>query len=284
MTAGQIFLSAATIAAIAFTYFFAPLTPPSGKISDSEKKDTVAVTFDAAAFEMQEISNLSESASSKFQQLTKAAEAETSLENKVALLNEAAELLEENELYFAAALRRREAADAAGEEAGADTLWLQAGRSFYQQVFPSDSVSLNNYLNAQAVTSYEKALEINPENTDAKIGLAVTYLETSTENVMKGVLLLRDITDNDPGNITANLLLGRYGIVSGQFDKAVQRLEKVLSVDSTNAEAYLYLAEAYEGMGKKDQAIRMLEKCRELVKTPGFSDVITQYIEKLKNS
>jgi len=99
---------------------------------------------------------------------------------------------------------------------------------------------------------------------------------------MKGVTLLRDITSKDSTNIAANVILGKLAIQSGQFDKAIKRLELVLSLQAKNTEALYFLAEAYKGQGNKGKAIELFEKCKKMVNNPDFTKEIDQYINSFK--
>ncbi len=277
MTAGQVILVFASVVIVAVTYLFGPLLSPEKRNPEHAAATTAAKSdFDFEAFKTEELKKLPAGESEKYAQLQKELEAAS---DKKIKLNEIAALLESNNQNILASFSRKEIAALENS----DTVWSSAAKQLYVNAYTTDNQPLTQYVLSQAIACYEKALELNPENTDVKINLAVACLEGQSEP-MKGVMLLREITDKDPDNITANLILGKYGIVSGQFDKAVQRLQKVLSVDSLNVDAYLYLAEAYEGMGDKAKAIEALEKCKTVVQDSGFSNEISGYIEKLKNS
>lgn len=277
MTAGQVILIVASVALIAVTYLFAPLLPSEKRKPQHSATATAQNEFDFDAYRAEELRKMPAEASEKYLALQDELAASA---HKAGVLNEIASLLEANRQSILAAFTRREAASLSNT----DSAWVAAADYLYGSAFATDNQPLTQYVISQAIACYEKALALNPENTGAKISMAVAYLEGQAEP-MKGVMILREITDKDPDNISANLILGKYGIVSGQFDKAVQRLQKVLSVDSLNVDAYLYLAEAYEGMGDKAKAIETLEKCKDLMKNhPGFSNEISNYIEKLKNS
>ncbi len=133
----------------------------------------------------------------------------------------------------------------------------------------------------EAIGCFNKALQFNPENVDVKIALATCYTE-GTGETMKGVTLLRDITSKDSTNIAANVILGKLAIQSGQFDKAIKRLELVLSLQAKNTEALYFLAEAYKGQGNKEKAIELFEKCKKMVNNPDFTKEIDQYINSFK--
>ncbi|HXH19920.1 MAG TPA: tetratricopeptide repeat protein [Chitinophagales bacterium] len=276
MTAGQvtlIFLSAIATGAI---YLFAPLLPPEKKNPRHAAAASAENNFDFESYKTDELKKLPAGELEKYEQLQTAF---ATAGNKQVMLNEIASLLDSNKLHLMAAFTRKEAAAYTNN----DSAWGATAKELYSLAYATDNQPLTQYVLSQVIACYERALELNAENTDAKMSLAMAYLEGQTDP-MKGVMLLREITDKDPDNITANLILGKYGIVSGQFDKAVQRLQKVLSVDSLNVDAYLYLAEAYEGMGDKAKAIETLEQCKKIVQDSGFSQQISNYIEKLKNS
>ena len=99
---------------------------------------------------------------------------------------------------------------------------------------------------------------------------------------MPGVLLLKKVEAKDPDNKQMNLILGSLAVVSGQYDKAITRLEKLIKLDPENAEAYYHLAEAYQAVGRKEDAIKSLEQCKKLVNDPAFSAQIDSYIQQIK--
>jgi tetratricopeptide (TPR) repeat protein len=77
-------------------------------------------------------------------------------------------------------------------------------------------------------------------------------------------------------------MLGRFGIISGQYDKAIARLEKILYLRPQNSEALLLMAEAYNAQGNKTKAIELLERCKKTVTNPATKKEIEKYIEQIK--
>lgn len=138
------------------------------------------------------------------------------------------------------------------------------------------------FLGNTAIKAYNKALELNPDNVDLKVRLASAYMD-GTNQVMNGVTLLLEVIEEEPNNVDANLILGRFGIVSGQLEKALTRLNTVIEQDSTIAEAYLYRAEALNGLGRSEEAIADFEKCKSLLDNPELENEIDVFIKELKN-
>lgn len=156
-----------------------------------------------------------------------------------------------------------------------------AGNLFVALMQKTDDAAIRKWQAKEAILCFIKALELNPENVETKIALATCYTE-GTGETMKGVTLLREITQKDSNNISANIILGKLAIQSGQLDKAIKRLELVLTIKPDNTEAMYFLAEAYKSQGNKEKAISIFEKCKKLVNNPDFTKEIDNYINSFK--
>lgn len=156
-----------------------------------------------------------------------------------------------------------------------------AGNLFLAVMQKTEQPELRKWQALEGIECFNKALELNPDNADTKIALATCYTE-GTGETMKGVTLLRDVTQKDSNNISANIILGKLAIQSGQLDKAIKRLELVLSLRPENTEAMYFLAEAYKGKGNKEKAISLLENCKKIVNNPSFTKEIDTYINSFK--
>lgn len=156
-----------------------------------------------------------------------------------------------------------------------------AARFFLNLMQNTSSASVRMWEAQQAVELFERSMTVNPGNDTTKLALAASYIE-GTGETMRGVQILLGITRERPDNIPANLMLGRLSIQSGQYEKALGRFETVLKQEPENTEALYFLAEAYKGMGNKEKAIELFEKCKKLVNNPQFSKDIDEYINSFK--
>src|SRR5688500_1128158 len=78
------------------------------------------------------------------------------------------------------------------------TDWMISGDWFYKTTkFVEENQ--RNEIYQQAISCYEKALQLEPDNNKVKVKLGVCYVESTTEP-MKGVSLLKDVADKDPKN------------------------------------------------------------------------------------
>ena len=135
----------------------------------------------------------------------------------------------------------------------------------------------------QAKDLFERSLKINPSNDSAKVGLGASYLFGGiSDSPMEGLLKIREVAEKDSNNVFAQMMLGKGSLLSGQYDRAIERFEKVTRIDPTNLDAILLLAEVYERTGKKPEAIGWYQKSLVLVKQPEVRKAIEERITALK--
>jgi tetratricopeptide (TPR) repeat protein len=144
-----------------------------------------------------------------------------------------------------------------------------------------DSVILNNLITF-ALRSYEDAVLKDGNDVDLKIKLADAYVQGSQEP-MKGIGILRQLSDSLPDNVPVLLALGRLSIQSGQYDKAKERLQKILQLEPQNTEALYFLAITEAQLGHDDEAIRLFEMCKLLVNNIEFNKEIDEIVKNLKS-
>ena len=160
-----------------------------------------------------------------------------------------------------------------------DSAWGFAGDQ-HLKLFKTPNEDIRQYVYDNALTCFQKANELNPDNHLYRTGLAKATIEGKGE-VMEGVQLLLGVVRENPDDVPANLLLGKMSIVSGQYEKAVKRLEKVTGIDTTNLEAFLLLSEAYNGAGQKQEAINTLNASKTLRNDPKFIEMINEQIKHI---
>ena len=92
---------------------------------------------------------------------------------------------------------------------------------------------------------------------------------------------VRQVIDRDSANVFAQMILGHGSIISGQYDKAIDRFEKVVGLQPDNLEALIMLAEVYERKADKVSAALWYNKAMPLVKNPELKKELQNRIEDL---
>ena len=168
-----------------------------------------------------------------------------------------------------------------------------AAQLFLNSLRGEQNLAKLEWESAEAISLFEKAIAINPENEDLKIGLASCYVYGKGRNgnpqeTMKGIQELLGVVRRDSTNMKAQLVLGVGGYVSGQFDKAVARLTKVVAQEPNNLEAIAFLADTYAALGNMDAAVKWYNISKRLANDASYSKEIderlkTLFLENKKN-
>lgn len=135
-----------------------------------------------------------------------------------------------------------------------------------------------NFFIQEAVESYANALLLE-ENITTKLKLATLHTEI-TGQTMQGVLLYREVVEEDPDHIQANFELGVLSIRSSQWDKALQRFNTVINAEPDFIDAYILKAQSLVGLNQPQEAIAVLETAR----TKARSQETLNALDEIKKS
>ncbi len=159
-----------------------------------------------------------------------------------------------------------------------------AAHLYLQELRGNVEPRLKLWMANQAKDLFTAALKLSPQNDSSKVGLGSAYLfgAEGVNSPMEGILKIREVAERDSSNVYAQFMLGYGALVSGQFDKAIERLLKVTRLQHPNTEAVFLLAEAYEKKGDKVNAIVWYEEGKKHVSNPQLVGVIDEKIKSLK--
>jgi tetratricopeptide (TPR) repeat protein len=161
-------------------------------------------------------------------------------------------------------------------------LWTHAGQQFYDYSALSKD-NTKEILVKQAEQCFTNSIKIDSTNADAQVGLGECLVDEGG-NPMKGIMTIEAVLRKDSNNRNGQIALGKFSIRSNQFAKAIYRFNRVLQIDPSYKEAYLYLAQSYEETGNKHEAIANLKKYRIFAPDSAIKADIDKYIkEKLEN-
>ena len=111
--------------------------------------------------------------------------------------------------------------------------------------------------------------EFSDKNTnqnilDTKVRSAVKMIESGEGNPMEAIFALREVVEVDSNHRDAQFYLGQFSIMSGQWNKAIDRFKKVLRINSSDEYAIESLAIARFQKGEKNGAVEDLKNYLEL--------------------
>jgi len=110
------------------------------------------------------------------------------------------------------------------------------------------------------VDQHEHAAE-QSDSLEVMVAQAVEMLNTGSAPPMQAIGLLRTVLDIEPTHINGNFYLGYFSIMSGQFEKAEERLSVVIDRLPENADALFLMAQAKNGLGNQESAKEYLHRC-----------------------
>ncbi|MGI9542320.1 MAG: tetratricopeptide repeat protein [Cyclobacteriaceae bacterium] len=156
--------------------------------------------------------------------------------------------------------------------------WIAAG-NYYQEAYSfAVDQGEREVLGSKARDYYQRALNQQPDLLDVKANMALTYLP---EQVMKGVLMLREVAEADPTNELAQYNLGLLSLQSQQLDKAQNRFEQLVRVNPNHLEGQFYLGVVLFELGKEQEAEAQFLKVKEIDGSPEVGTLVDDYLNKL---
>ncbi len=164
-----------------------------------------------------------------------------------------------------------------------------AARLILENMRREENVEIKTWEAETAASLFQKALQLDPDNDDLKVGLGSCYvygqgMAGDPQQTMKGIQQLLEVVRKDSNNMQAQMVLGIGAVISGQNDRAIDRLNKVVSFDPHNLEAVSWLADAYAATGDKANAVKWYEQSKHLVNNPEFSKEVDERIKALNSS
>ena len=106
----------------------------------------------------------------------------------------------------------------------------------------------------------------NVDGNSSSVGVTKTNeaieLVLNGDQPMRGIMMLREVLDEDEANKSALLALGLFSIQSGQFEKAVERFTQVSysEISHTLSEDISFIGKSYYERGIITEVIHSIEK------------------------
>lgn len=125
----------------------------------------------------------------------------------------------------------------------------------------------------------EEAAAITPAKARTMEAVALVQ----GQDPMRGIMMLREIAEQEPDNAEAHWQLGLFSVQSGQMEKALERFKKVRDLDAEGfPDVWFYLGRTYATLDSTDQAIACLHRYRELVDDTAITRVVDGFLLELE--
>ncbi|MDP4263421.1 MAG: tetratricopeptide repeat protein [Bacteroidota bacterium] len=158
-----------------------------------------------------------------------------------------------------------------------------AARLFLDNLQTEQNAEFRRWEALQAKDLFERSLSINPGNDSAKVGLGACYLFGNISAApMEGLAKINEVLNKDSTNVYAQMMLVKGALMTTQYDKALKRLQTINRLQPDNLEAILMLADVYERMNQKPNAVKWYQQSLLFVKQEDMKAAIEKRIEELE--
>lgn len=159
-----------------------------------------------------------------------------------------------------------------------------AAQLYLDGVMQQHNPALKTWMATEAKDLFEKALTLDPTDDSLKVGLGKTLLFGGIgKTPMEGIQYIREVADKNPKDIYAQHTLGMGSIMSGQWDKAIERFEIIHELEPNNLEAIFLLADVNERKNDKEKAIYWYKQLKNLITDPQVVLEVDKRIKDLTN-
>ncbi|MGA9769030.1 MAG: tetratricopeptide repeat protein [Blastocatellia bacterium] len=117
----------------------------------------------------------------------------------------------------------------------------------------------------EAIEEFKKTIALNPKHPGAHYCLGMSYLlKDGTLKLKEAAVEFRAEVALYPEEFLAVYNLGLACVVERKYEEAVTFLEKAARLRPQNSDVYLFLGNAYHGLGQFDKAVEAFNKCISL--------------------
>lgn len=157
---------------------------------------------------------------------------------------------------------------------------LRAGDQYFEAYTFAVDDKKTTSLGQKTREFYEQALAKNPNLLSAKANMAMTYVNTDTP--MRGIMMLREVLQQDPTNELALFNLGLLSMRSNQYERAIERFRQILVNNPASRKAQFYLGVSLAEAGQKAEARQIFSQVKKQEKDPQILAAVREYEERLK--
>ncbi|GHE55849.1 MAG: tetratricopeptide repeat protein [Bacteroidota bacterium] len=158
--------------------------------------------------------------------------------------------------------------------------WRKAGDAYFEAFTYAINEQKTSLLGNKAREAYQIVLEAQPDNLDVKHNVALTYV--AGPSPMQGIMMLREIIEEDPSNEKALMSMGRMSINTGQFENGIERFQSLVQYYPNHIEGNFFLGVCYFEAGQMVKARAQFEKIKTLDASEQILTAANEYLQRIK--
>ncbi len=140
--------------------------------------------------------------------------------------------------------------------------WSITGTTYAICVKNTEDSKTRDFCSKRAIKAFENAISLAPDMIEPRINLAICYVDNpDKDNPMQGILMLRDLNQQHPENVSVLNQLAKLALQTNQIDRALERLEEAIKLEPENKNSICLLATAYQEAGNQAKADEYHRKC-----------------------
>jgi len=132
------------------------------------------------------------------------------------------------------------------------------------------------------MTTSEKVLQLQPNHSEALNFIGYSWADEN-KNLDKALVYIKQAVAQKPENGFIHDSLGWVYFRLGDFNHAVEELEKAISLEPRDPHILDHLGDAYKALGQKDKALEVYTKALELFTEEKDKTTVQKKMESLKN-
>lgn len=141
--------------------------------------------------------------------------------------------------------------------------WGIAGTSYLSGITEDAEEKVKIACKEKAISALNKAISLEPNNPQHKMNLGLCFVKLPGENPMEGILKLLELDKEFPDYVPVQIVLSQLAINTGQWDKAFNRLTKLLLKHPEQKEANCLIIEVIQRGGMKNNTDTYKKYCTE---------------------
>jgi lipopolysaccharide biosynthesis regulator YciM len=257
-----IYLAITGVLLVVVIFFFGKMNGPANGITKSEHANTTATTNNTSIIDFDAIiikakKSIAPATINQLDSLEKKLPSVSNQNEKIIILNNLIKIWQQEGSKIITANYANQLA----ELTKTPNDYAKAGNYLVIAFETAADSTLQKPLIDMAFITLQKAIKSDSNNIENLANMGACLMEGRNQ-VMDGVLILKDVVKKSPNHLKANFILAKFAVVSGQYDKAIIRLEKLISNYPTYTDAYLVLANAYASKGETLKAKQILQNCQ----------------------